>query len=190
MSDLSKSKNHQICTSSSNVALPANRDFAPQSDLDAQIAASPSLVSSAKDSWAWLEKKGWLLNNEDVNTRKLADILFSASLSFKLPPEANIAIKSVAHILRELSDDVISSLIADKLSDGLSSRIGEHIDTLNAVILSAKNFLKATTQQQVEGLISIQETLKKQEDLIKSLAEAANKAPPLSNPHGLVDSTV
>ena len=81
------------------MASPENWDFAPQPNLDAQIAASPSPVSSAKDSRAWLEKKGWLLNSEDVSARKLADILFSAALSFKLPPEANVAIRSVAHIL-------------------------------------------------------------------------------------------
>ena len=194
MGDSSKPKNPQACslscsTGSSNVASPANRYFAPQPDLDAQIAASPSLVSSAKDSWAWLEKKGWLLNSEDVNARKLADILFSAALSFKLPPAANVAIRSVAHILRELSDDVISSLITDKLSDCLSSRIGEHIDTLKAAIMSAKNFLEATTQQQAEDLIGIQETLKKQEGLVKALTDVVDKLPPTSNPQGLIDSS-
>ena len=104
MGNSTKSKNPQVrssshSTSSSNMVPLANQDFYPWPNLDAQIVASPSPVSSAKDSQAWLKKKGWLLNSEDDSARKLADILFSASLSFKLPPEAHMAIRSVAHIL-------------------------------------------------------------------------------------------
>ena len=77
--------------SNSNVAsLIGRREFVPRPDLDAQIQASPSPVSSARDARAWLEKKGWLLNSEEVTKFKLADILFSAALSFKLPPELTL----------------------------------------------------------------------------------------------------
>ena len=87
-------------SSSSKVASPTgNRKFAPRPDLDSQMLASPSPISSAKYWWAWLEKKGWLLNGMEVIKSQLSDIFFSASLTFKLPPEANIVIQSVAHIL-------------------------------------------------------------------------------------------
>lgn len=72
--------------------------FASWPDLIAQIATSPSLVSSAKASHVWLKKKGWPLNSEDAFKRKLADVLFSAALFFKLLPETSATFRSVMYI--------------------------------------------------------------------------------------------
>ena len=63
------------------------------------------------------------------------------------------------------------------------------ICALAGVSMSAKNFLEATTQQQAEDLIGIQETLKKQEGLVKALVDVVDKAPPTSNPRGLINSS-
>src|SRR5712675_1573181 len=98
MGDSSNSRNNPQSTSrgsnNANASPLGNRNFSPQADLDAQIHASSSPVTSAKDVSSWLGKKGWILNSEPCSTIKLADILFSAALSFKLPPEAETAIRS------------------------------------------------------------------------------------------------
>ena len=60
---------------------------------------------------------------------------------------------------------------------------------LNTAISSAKDFLEATTQQQAADLINIQETLKKQGELVKSLTKTVNKGLSMANPHRLVDSS-
>ena len=59
-----------------------------------QITASASPVASVKDAYTWIEKKGWLLSSESYSKGKLVEILFSVVLSFKLPPEAETAIRS------------------------------------------------------------------------------------------------
>ena len=194
MGDSSKSKSSSIQSSSCNshssngnvASLIGNQDFAPWPDLDAQILASPSPVSSAKDLRVWLEKKGWLLNSEAITKNHLADILFSASLAFKLPNEANVTICSVASILQNLSDiDKSHTLVNNQVSIKLS----DPIISLNLAISSANNFLEVATQQQASDLISIKEVLVQQHELVKSLADAVKKSSALANPRGLVDAS-
>ena len=108
-------------------SLLRNWDFSHQSDLEAQLQAFPTPVSSVKGTHSWLEKKGWLLNSEDNLKRKLADILFSASLSFKTPPEANMAVKSVAYKLQDLVDEDLSSFLTDKIIDQILNKLNELI---------------------------------------------------------------
>jgi hypothetical protein len=110
-------------------------------------------------------------NSEEVNTRKLADIIFSAALSFKIPSRANTEVRLVVHIPQNLSTEVVSTSISNKITNILSSKLSKPADMLNAAILSAKNFLEATTQQQAADLISIQESLKQQGELIADMVD-------------------
>jgi hypothetical protein len=74
-----------------------NRNFSPRADLEAQISASVGPVTSAKDACAWLEKKGWMLASEPYSKDKLAEILFSMTISFKLPQDVDTAVRSVTY---------------------------------------------------------------------------------------------
>ena len=122
------------------------RDFSPRDDLEAQINALPSPVTSAKDAQSWLEGKGWLLNSEGPSSIKLADILLSATLTFKLPAEASTAIRSVAFLLQDHTDDSVSSTIADRLTDKLIDKINSPIIKLNEAFEATKSFLDAMMQ--------------------------------------------
>jgi hypothetical protein len=173
--------------SNSNASL-GNRDFSPRPDLEAQLRASPSPVSSAKDARSWLEKKGWMLNSENYTKNKLADILFSASLSFKIPPEANTAIRSVAYLIRDLADEEHAASLTDKIIDQLTNKLIKPISSLDSAVTSAKNFLDATSQQQASDLLNLQESISKQSEFVKSLANSSEKVNQASNPRGLADS--
>ena len=192
MGDSLKSKNSPRSSSrgsNSNVASSlGNRDFSPQADLEAQLHASPSPVSSAKDARSWLEKKGWMLNSEDHSKKKLADILFSASLSFKLPPEANTAIRSVAYLFRDLADEEHAASLTDKIIDQLTNRLNEPITLFDSAISAAKNFLDATSQQHATDLLSLQDSISKQSDIVKSLANSSEKVNLASNSRDLSDA--
>jgi hypothetical protein len=73
------------------------------------VAASASPVSSADEACSWLEKKGWMLTSEPYKKSKLAEVLFSAALLFKLLAEADTAICSVAYLIWEQSEDEIAT---------------------------------------------------------------------------------
>ena len=161
------------------------REFAPRPDLDAQIHASPSPVSSDKDARVWLEKKGWPLNSETNSKSHLADVLFSVSLAFKLPNEADTAIRAAAYILRGLPEDDTPDSLVNNVVNQVSTKIGDNIISLNLAVTSAKNFLEATAQQQASDLVSIKEALVRQDGLVKSLAETVEKNSGTPNPLGL-----
>ena len=192
MGDSLKSKNSPRSSSrgsNSNAASSlGNRDFSPRADLEAQLLASPSPVSSVKDARSWLEKKGWMLNSEDYTKKKLADILFSASLSFKLPPEANTAIRSVAYLIRDLADEEHAASLTDKIIDRLTIRLNKPILSLDTAVSSTKNFLDATSQQHATDLLNLQDSISKQSDIVKSLADSSEKVNQASNSRDLSDS--
>ena len=165
------------------------QEFAPWPDLDAQILASPSPVSSAKDSQVWLEKRGWPLNSNVITKNHLADILFSASLAFKLPNEADSAICSVAYILQNLSKINELGTLVNNVIDQVLIKLSDPIVSLNLAISFAKNFLDVTTQQQATDLISIKEALVQQDELVKSLADTIKKSSAAPNLRGLADAS-
>jgi hypothetical protein len=165
-----------------------NRNFSPRADLEAQLNASASPVASAKDACAWLEKKGWVLTSESYSKNKLAEILFSVALSFKLPPDADTAIRSVAHIVRERAEEDLASSLSDKLIDKITNKISEPIDKLLSSVTSAKNFIDAASQQQATELLSLQESVKQHNDLTKSLAESSEKLNQVSTSRSLTNT--
>ena len=80
-------------------------------------------MSSATDARSWLESKGWILSSEANSGLKLADILFSASLSFKLPAEASTAIQAVAFLLRAHADKFLSTTVTDAIVDKVIDKL-------------------------------------------------------------------
>ena len=145
-------------------------------------------MSSTKDARSWLENKGWLLNSEDNTNFKLADILFSASLAFKLPADACTAIRSVAFLLRAHADKTLSTTVSDLIIDKMIDKFSELLSRLNNSITATKMFLDAAAQKQAMGLLSLQESVKQQEGLAKSLATSAEKLNCSPNPLGLDDA--
>ena len=175
-------------TSHSNTSSHSARDFSPRPDLEAQIIASTSPVSSVDEARTWLGKKGWVLSSESYSKNKLADILFSISISFKLPPEADTAIRAVAYLIRDQSDEETSITVTEKIIDKIADRLVELIGKLSDSIMVAKNFLDATSQQQASELVSLQESVKLQTDMVKSLTDSSEKISITSDPKSLANA--
>jgi hypothetical protein len=129
-----------------------------------------------------------MLSSEPYSKSKLAEILFSVVLSFKLPPEADMAIRSVAYVVRDRAEEEFAGSLSEKLIDKFADKINTPIDKLLNSITSAKNFLDATSQQQANELISLQESVKQQNDVAKSLAETLEKLSNTSSSRSLNDS--
>jgi uncharacterized protein (DUF2267 family) len=70
---------------------------------------------SIKDACAWLKKMGWMLTSEPYLKNKLAEILFSVALSFKLPPNADTAIRSVAYVVHDQAEEETVSSLSEEL---------------------------------------------------------------------------
>ena len=120
-----------------------------------------------------LEKKGWLLNNENYSKNKFTDILLSASLSFKLPTEADTAIQLVTFLIWDQANEILPLLfqIIDKLIDKFKTPI----ENINESISSTKNFLNTTMQQQASELVSLQELIKQHADLAKFMVNSSEE---------------
>ena len=191
MGDSLKSKNSTRSsargTSNGNLA-PGNRTLSPRADLDSQITASTGPVTSVKDASSWLKKKGWILATEQCSKTKLAQILFTAVLSFKLPPEVDTALRSVAYLICDQGEDDFASSVSAELIDKITNKLSDPIDKLTNSISSANTFLLAASQQQATELLSLQESVKQQNDLTKSLAESSEKLIQSSASRGLTDT--
>ena len=191
MSDASKQKSGPRSTTrasnfSQNATSTQNpRSFSPRANLEAQILAAPSPISSTKDARSWLKNKGWILNSEENSNAKLSDILFTASLAFKLPTDACAAIRSVAFLLRAHADETLSTTVSDLIIDKMINKFSEPLSRLNNSITATKMFLDAAAQKQASGLLSLQDSVKQQETLAKSLADSADKLIHAPNPLGL-----
>ena len=133
-----------------------------------------------------LEKKGWLLNNENYSKNKFTDILLSASLSFKLPTEADTAIQLVTFLIWDQANEILPLLfqIIDKLIDKFKTPI----ENINESISSTKNFLNTTMQQQASELVSLQELIKQHADLAKFMANSSEGLNQSANPRGLTNA--
>ena len=194
MSDVSRQKNGPRvplhgAISSQNSTSPQNvQSFSPWPDLEAQITATPSPVSSAKDAWIWPESKGWMLNSEGNTSSKLSDVLLATTLSFKLPADASTAIRSVAFLLRAHADESFASTVADQLIDKVIDKIDSPLAELNNAVSATKLFLDAATQKQAADLLTLQDSIKQQSKLIKSLTDTSEKASLSPNPRNLTDS--
>jgi arsenate reductase-like glutaredoxin family protein len=149
--------------------------ISPRAGLEAQVIASISPVSSAKEACSWLEKKGWKLSSEPYSKKKLTNILFLAALAYKISAEVNTAIHTVAYLVRKLSKEELSTQIADKVIDKISDNLKEPIIKLTDSVSTTKSFLDATSQKQGAKLLSLQETVKQQCDNAKLIANSSAK---------------
>ena len=131
----------------------------------------PSLVSSAKDAQSWLESKSWVLNSEDSSALNLADILLSATISFKLPADASTAIHAVAFLLCAHTDKTLAATVIDYIINKVIDKISNPLAKLSESINSIKSFLDATLQKQATELLFLQDMVKQQAELIKALTD-------------------
>ena len=149
------------------------RGFSPWADLKAQIAVSPCPVTLAKDAWSWLENKGWLLTSDEDSKLKLTNILLTATLSFKLLAKASTTIYSVAFLLHDLVDEALASTVTDALIEKMIDKLSKPLGALNDSITAAKGFLDVTAQNHASELLELQNSVKNQADLAKSLTKSS-----------------
>ena len=97
-------------------------------------------------------------------------------ISFKLPANASTAIHAVAFLLRAHTDETLAATVADHVINKVKNKISDPISKLNESIDSTKGFPEAK-------LLSPQNTVKQQAELVKSLTDTQ----PL-NPRGLSDA--
>ena len=79
-----------------------------------------------------------------------------------------MAIRSVAFLLSDHTDEILSSTITDQISDKLINKINAPIIKLNEAFVASKSFLDATAQKQAAELLALQELIKQPSDLVKS----------------------
>ena len=129
-----------------------------------------------------------MLPSEENSKLKLADILLSATLSFKLPAEANSVICSVAFLLRDHADEEIATTVSDAIIDKVIDKISIPLGALNESVSAAKEFLDATLQKHASELLELQDSTKQQAELVKSFTEASANLAQNHNPQGLADA--
>jgi hypothetical protein len=102
---------------------------------------------------------------------KPADILLTATLSFKLTAKASTTIRSVAFLLCDLADEMLASTITNAIIDKMIDKLSEPLGALNNSVTAAKGFLDATAQKHTSELLELQNSVQSQADLAKSLTE-------------------
>ena len=157
----------------------------PQTNLEAQVLATPSPISSAKDARSWLKNKRWILNSEENSNTKLSDVLFYTLLAFKLPADACVPIRPLAFLLCAHADETLSTTVSNLIINKMIDKFSEPLSRLNNSITATKMFLDAAAQKQASGLISLQDSVKQQEILAKSLVDSIDKLNCAPNPLGL-----
>jgi hypothetical protein len=179
MSDTSKSKitSRSSSCSSNNGGMSSigSQTISSRAGLQAQVTASVSPVSSAKEACSLPEKKGWKLSSKPYSKNKLTDIFFSAALVFEILAEANTAIHAVAYLVHKQAEEELTTQIADKVIDKISDNLKEQIIKLADSVSTTKSFLDATSQKQVAKLLSLQESVKQQCDNAKLIADSLAK---------------
>jgi hypothetical protein len=128
-----------------------------------------------------------MLASKPYMKSKLAKVLFSATLLFKLLAEADTAVRSVAYLIQEQSEDEITAQLSDKLLDRFTNSLSTPISKLMDSVSSAKSFLDTTLQKQAAELLSLQESVKQQIDSAKSIAKASAKLNTAHTPGNLLD---
>jgi ABC-type transporter Mla subunit MlaD len=116
-----------------------------------------------------------MLSSENYSKNKLAEILLSVSLSFKLPTEADTAICSIAYLIRDQADEDLSTTVSDKIIGRVIEELKKPVSKLNESITAAKSFLDTTLQQQASELINLHNSVKQHSNLAKTLADSSDK---------------
>jgi hypothetical protein len=87
----------------------------------------------------------------------------------------------------QLGEEDFASLVLAKLINKIANSLSKPIDKLTNSIASANNFLHAALQQQATELLSLQELVKQQNDVIKSLTDSLEKLSQTSSSHSLTN---
>ena len=177
MGDSSKQKSTPRTTGRGSTG-PSNastgtRDLFSRAELEAQLESATGPVTCAKDARVWLDTKGWILAGEKYSKPKLADILFTVALTQKLSNDASAAIKAVAFLIEELAEQDFSVSLANMITDKIASQLNSSIDKLTAGVASTKEFFDATSRQQAESTLALQESILSNTESSKSLANTA-----------------
>jgi hypothetical protein len=179
MGDSSKYKNTPR-TASHDSSGPSNtstgtRDLLSWAELDVQLDAATGPVTCIKDARVWLDTRGWILAGEKYSKPKLADILFTVALTQKLPNDACSAIKAVAFLIADLAEQDFSATLADTIAEKIATQINSSIDKLASGVASTKDFLDATMHQQAEAMLALQESITRNTESSKSLANTTEE---------------
>ena len=203
MGDSSKYKNTPR-TASRGSSGPSNastgtQDLLSRAELEVQLDAAIGPITCVKDACVWLDTRGWILAGEKYSKPKLADILFTVALTQKLPNDACSAIKAVAFLITDLAEQDFLATLANMIATQLNSSI----DKLASGVASTKDFLDATTHQQAEATLALQESITRNtesskllanttEELISSTSKQNNNAewPSLSGPSTTPGNTI
>ena len=104
-------------------------------------------------------------------------------LSFKLPANASTAICAIAFLLHAHTDENLAATAPDHIINKAIDKISDPLAKLNESVNATKCFLDTTSQKQAAELLLLQDAVKQQAELIKSLTDAQ----PL-NPRGLLEA--
>lgn len=149
----------------------APRDLPSRSDLTAIVAGVDGPINNTSDARLWLDKKGWVLAGEKYNSSKLSNILLTVSLLPKLPADAASAIRAVAYLIESNLEDDTSSSLAKATAEKFLSLIGSVPDAFN----KAKDFLEATSTQQANTAVVLNETATQHATTTSNLVEISSQ---------------
>ena len=187
MSDSTKTRSNLAskCVSNAAGSLVDIWSLLTRSEINTRLSSEPNPVASVFEAKSWLEMKGWILAGEDYTKPKLTDILFTVALTSKLTPEASLAIKAMALLIKDLAEEDFSASLSDKII----LKMTESINDLKSEIDNAKDFLEATSQKQASITVDAQKTAKKNIELMNKLSEVTDKVSAVdSNPRRLASS--
>jgi hypothetical protein len=179
MGNSSKYKNTPRTASRSSSG-PSNastgtRDLLSRAELEVQLDAAIGPITGIKDARVWLDTRGWILAGEKYSKPKLADILFTVALTQKLPNDACSAIKAVAFLIADLAEQDFSATLANTNAEKIATQLNSSINKLASGVASTKDFLNATTRQQAEATLALQESITYNMESSKLLANTTEE---------------
>ena len=136
-----------------------NQELLPQADLEAQLQASPSPMTDAKDASSWLEAKEWILASKKYTKPKLADILLTVALTQKHPSDTCAAMRVVAFLIKALANQDLLDSIASLITNKVTLQISSSIDNLATEFATTKGFLDAVVHQRAKATVALKESV-------------------------------
>lgn len=128
------------------------------------------LVKDVNSAFDYLSAK-WSINSEDCNTNILIDLLFSISLTAKIPPDVTASMRAIAFALQ----DRLRALISDKIFKVIDSKTNEALKQHTDKLAKTQEFIDATIIAQSEATAKIVDSLTQLSDIQTSLAKSAEK---------------
>lgn len=152
----------------------ASREFPPnptrgiavtRADITTLLSGDPGPVRNATEGRKWLEKKGWVLEEETYDRFKMVSILLTVSLTPKLAPEVSSAIRAAAFLLEDDVTDNISSVLAL----AVANKVKSHLDNITSELTAATKFLTANSTQQAATTLDLKATADKHASILETV---------------------